>query len=53
MSLREKVKTGLDETRLLILGAQVLFGFKLNGVFQEAFPKLSPTTSLLDCVDSY
>jgi hypothetical protein len=49
MSLREKVKTGLDETRLLILGAQVFFGFKLNGVFQEAFPELSPTARLFDC----
>jgi hypothetical protein len=28
--LRKKVKTALDETRLLILGAQVLFGFQLN-----------------------
>jgi hypothetical protein len=49
MSLREKVKTGLDETRLLILGAQVFFGFKLNGVFQEAFPELSPRARLFDC----
>ena len=38
--LRKKVKTALDETRLLILGAQVLFGFQLNGVFQEAFAGL-------------
>jgi hypothetical protein len=30
MSLKDKVKTGLDETRLLILGAQVLFGFQLK-----------------------
>ena len=28
--LRKKVKTALHETRLLILGAQVLFGFQLN-----------------------
>ena len=42
MSLSKKVKTALDETRLLMLGAQVLFGFELNGVFQEEFANLSP-----------
>jgi hypothetical protein len=40
MSLSRQVKTALDETRLLMLGAQVLFGFKLNGVFQEEFANL-------------
>jgi len=43
MSLKDKVKTGLDETRLLILGAQVLFGFQLNVVFQEGFTRLNLT----------
>jgi Family of unknown function (DUF6328) len=47
--LRKKVKTALDETRLLILGAQVLFGFQLNGVFQEAFAGLSHGARLLNC----
>jgi hypothetical protein len=47
--LGKKVKQALDETRLLILGAQVLFGFQLNGVFQEAFAELSSTTRLLNC----
>jgi hypothetical protein len=49
MSLAKKVKTALDETRLLILGAQVLFGFQLNGVFQEAFSELPASTRLLTC----
>lgn len=49
MSLGRKAKTALDETRLLILGAQVLFGFQLNGVFQEAFEELSRTTKLANC----
>ena len=35
-----KVKTALDETRLLILGAQILFGFHLNAAFQPGFTKL-------------
>lgn len=37
----KKVKTALDETRLLILGAQILFGFHLNGAFQRGFGDLS------------
>jgi hypothetical protein len=40
MSLSRKVKTALDENRLLILGAQVLFGFQFQGVFQESFGSL-------------
>jgi hypothetical protein len=42
MALKDKVKTALDETRLLILGSQILFGFQLNGMFQDAFEQLSP-----------
>jgi hypothetical protein len=36
----KKVKTALDETRLLILGAQILFGFHLNAAFQHGFGDL-------------
>jgi hypothetical protein len=50
MSLAKKVKTALDETRLLILGAQVLFGFQLNGVFQEKFSELPASTKLMTCL---
>ena len=42
MAVKEKLKTALDETRLLILGSQVLFGFQLNSMFLEAFNELSP-----------
>jgi hypothetical protein len=35
--LSRKLKTVLDETCLLILGAQVLFGFQFEAVFQEMF----------------
>ena len=49
MSLSRQVKTALDETRLLMLGAQVLFGFKLNGVFQEEFANLSVASRYVDC----
>src|ERR1044071_8489600 len=36
-----RVKTALDETRLLILGAEILFGFHLNGAFQSEFSTLT------------
>lgn len=38
--LDRQVKTALNETRLLILGVQVLLGFQLQGMFQEAFDRL-------------
>ena len=40
MALARKLKIALDESRLLILGAQVLFGFQFNGIFQELFDEL-------------
>src|SRR4030095_8621319 len=53
MSLKTKIKVALDETRLLILGAQVLFGFQLNGVFQDGFPDLSVSTRYLASVGQF
>ena len=41
MELSKKVKTALDETRMLILGAQILLGFELRSAFSEGFDKLS------------
>jgi hypothetical protein len=49
MSLQRKLKTALDETRLLILGAQVLFGFQFNGAFQELFEDLPQSSRYLHC----
>jgi hypothetical protein len=40
MALSGKVKTALDETRTLILGAQILLGFQFHSVFQERFASL-------------
>src|ERR1044071_2200220 len=37
MKLERQLKVALDESRLLILGTQVLFGFQFNGVFQQQF----------------
>ena len=44
MSTVDKVKIGLDECRMLALGAQVLIGFQFQGVFQPGFDSL-PTSS--------
>src|SRR4051812_12804074 len=40
--LERQIKTALDETRLLILGAQILLGFQFNATFQELFAMWSP-----------
>jgi hypothetical protein len=39
--LDRKIKTALDETRLLILGVQVLLGFEFQSFFQDGFEQLS------------
>jgi hypothetical protein len=39
-TLGEKVKTALDETRIVILGAQILLGFQFRSVFQDAYDGL-------------
>jgi hypothetical protein len=40
MELGKKVKIALDETRILILGAQILVGFQFRGAFQTVFDQL-------------
>lgn len=48
MSIERKFKTALDETRLLMLGAQVLFGFEFNAVFQDGFKRLPELSRVLN-----
>jgi hypothetical protein len=40
MNLPEKIKIALEETRILILGAQILLGFGFRGVFSSRFEEL-------------
>ena len=40
MELSKKVKVALDETRMLILGAQILLGFQFRGAFSDGFDQL-------------
>lgn len=40
MKLKDKVKTALDEARMLVLGCQVLIGFQFQAVYQDGFSRL-------------
>ena len=50
MELSKKVKIALDETRILILGAQVLLGFGFRAVFSERFVELPGHARYVDAV---
>src|SRR6185312_2489668 len=50
MELSKKIKTSLGETRILILGAQILIGFQFRGVFQDGFERLPAHARYLDGV---
>jgi len=47
--LDRRVKAALDETRLLILGVQVLLGFEFQCFFQDGFSNLSASSKFI-CV---
>lgn len=49
MKREAKLKTALDENRLLILGAQVVFGFQFDGIFQDQFDVLPGWSRTLAC----
>ncbi len=50
MKIANKIKLGLDETRMLVLGAQVLVGFQFRGVFADGFERLPELSRRLDAV---
>jgi len=50
MELSKKIKIGLDETRTLILGAQILLGFQFRSAFQDGFDTLPALSRGLDGV---
>src|SRR5918911_4031692 len=39
--LKDKIKTTLDEGRMLVLGAQVLLGLQFRAIFEHGFQQLS------------
>jgi Family of unknown function (DUF6328) len=50
MELSHKVKLALEETRILILGAQVLLGFGFRAVFNDGFDRLPLHARYIDGV---
>jgi hypothetical protein len=48
MALADKTKTALDETRMLVLGAQILLGFQYRGAFEDRFAMLPAELRALD-----
>jgi Family of unknown function (DUF6328) len=48
MELTRKVKLALDETRILILGAQILLGFQSRGAFSDGYDQLANFLRYLD-----
>jgi len=48
VALEKKLKTALGETRLLVLGAQILVGFQFRTVFEEGFSQLPESSRHLD-----
>ena len=46
--LKDKVTNALGETRILILGAQILLGFQFNAAFQPGIKRLSEHARALD-----
>jgi hypothetical protein len=51
--LDRRVKAALDETRLLILGVQVLLGFEFQCFFQDGFSNLSESSKFVCMVSLY
>src|SRR5689334_6388855 len=49
MAIKDRLKTALDESRLLILGAQVLFGFQFEAVFQDLFANIPAGSRYVHC----
>ncbi|MBP0581238.1 hypothetical protein J8I29_18060 [Labrys sp. LIt4] len=45
-----KIKAALDESRTLMLGAQILIGFQLQAPFQNAFEHLTPSEKTIEIV---
>src|SRR4051794_1928664 len=45
--LKDKIRTGLDEDRMLVLVVQVLIGFQFRGVLEPGFDRLPPQMQYL------
>ena len=52
-TLKEKVKLALDESRMLILGAQVFLGFEFRGAFENGFERLPKSSQHIKLASLY
>src|SRR5579883_3366575 len=50
LPIEARVKDLLDETRLAMLGAQLLLGLQYRAAFSPAFKKLPMPLQMLDCI---
>ncbi|MGO4175767.1 DUF6328 family protein [Bosea sp. TAF32] len=50
MALADRTKTALDESRMMMLGAQILLGFQLQAPFQDGFSKVSSNEKAVELV---
>ena len=50
MAIEKTVKIALDETRILVLGAQILIGFQLRAAYEKLFDQLPAGSRYLDGV---
>jgi TRAP-type C4-dicarboxylate transport system permease small subunit len=49
-ALKDKIQYALDESRMLVLGAEILIGFEFAAVFQDQFRELSQRSRALDVI---
>lgn len=50
MALADRTKTALDESRMLMLGAQILLGFQFQAPFQDGFSGISKGERITELV---
>jgi len=48
--LKDKIENALNETRILVLGIQILIGFGFRGFFEPGFVKMAPYTQQIQLV---
>jgi len=48
--LKDKIENALNETRILVLGIQILMGFGFRGFFEPGFARMAPSARQLQLV---
>jgi hypothetical protein len=49
-SLENKIKLALDESRMLILGAQILLGFQFRAILEQGFHELPRSSQVIELI---